>query len=76
MSVLVAFGSSVRVSDQDGKEQTWKLVSSHDASPAEGSAQVTEQAAQRSLLIAGARRRTPRCTFHQLGKLVTILVTR
>ena len=33
---VVAFGSSVRVSDQDGKEQTWKLVSSHDASPAEG----------------------------------------
>jgi transcription elongation factor GreA len=32
----VAFGSSVRVRDQDGKEQTWKLVSSHDASPAEG----------------------------------------
>jgi transcription elongation factor GreA len=32
----VAFGSSVRVRDQDGKEQTWRLVSSHDASPAEG----------------------------------------
>jgi transcription elongation factor GreA len=32
----VAFGSSVRVRDQDGKEQTWKLVSSHDASPTEG----------------------------------------
>ncbi|HUA73620.1 MAG TPA: transcription elongation factor GreA [Solirubrobacteraceae bacterium] len=32
----VAFGSSVRVRDQDGKEQTWTLVSSHDASPTEG----------------------------------------
>jgi transcription elongation factor GreA len=32
----VAFGSSVHVRDQDGKEQTWRLVSSHDASPAEG----------------------------------------
>jgi transcription elongation factor GreA len=32
----VAFGSSVRVRDQDGKEQTWRLVSSHDAAPAEG----------------------------------------
>jgi transcription elongation factor GreA len=32
----VAFGSSVRVRDQDGKEQTWTIVSSHDASPAEG----------------------------------------
>ncbi len=32
----VAFGSSVHVRDQDGKEQTWRLVSSHDASPADG----------------------------------------
>jgi transcription elongation factor GreA len=32
----VAFGSSVHVRDQDGNEQTWRLVSSHDASPAEG----------------------------------------
>ncbi|HEX3910149.1 MAG TPA: transcription elongation factor GreA [Solirubrobacteraceae bacterium] len=35
-SGAVAFGSTVQVRDQDGKEQTWKLVSSHDASPAEG----------------------------------------
>src|ERR1700722_10898424 len=26
----VSFGSSVRVRDQDGAEQTWKIVSSHD----------------------------------------------
>jgi len=32
----VAFGSSVRVRDQEGREQTWTIVSSHDASPAEG----------------------------------------
>jgi transcription elongation factor GreA len=32
----VGFGSSVLVRDQDGAEQTWKIVSSHDASPAEG----------------------------------------
>jgi transcription elongation factor GreA len=32
----VAFGSSVHVRDQDGVEQTWTIVSSHDASPAEG----------------------------------------
>jgi len=32
----VSFGSSVRVRDQDGAEQTWKIVSSHDASPADG----------------------------------------
>jgi transcription elongation factor GreA len=32
----VSFGSSVRVRDQDGAEQTWKIVSSHDASPTEG----------------------------------------
>lgn len=35
-SDAVAFGSSVRVRDQEGKEQTWTIVSSHDASPAEG----------------------------------------
>jgi len=33
---LVSFGSSVLVRDQDGVEQTWRIVSSHDASPAEG----------------------------------------
>jgi transcription elongation factor GreA len=32
----VGFGSSVLVRDQDGAEQTWKIVSSHDASPSEG----------------------------------------
>jgi transcription elongation factor GreA len=33
---LVGFGSSVLVRDQDGVEHTWRIVSSHDASPAEG----------------------------------------
>ena len=32
----VGFGSSVHVRDQNGAEQTWKIVSSHDASPTEG----------------------------------------
>ena len=32
----VGFGSSVRVRDQDGAEQTWEIVSSHDAKPTEG----------------------------------------
>jgi transcription elongation factor GreA len=32
----VSFGSSVRVRDQDGVEQRWQIVSSHDASPADG----------------------------------------
>jgi transcription elongation factor GreA len=32
----VGFGSSVHVRDQTGAEQTWKIVSSHDASPTEG----------------------------------------
>jgi transcription elongation factor GreA len=32
----VGFGSSVLVRDQDGAEQTWKIVSSHDASPSDG----------------------------------------
>src|ERR1700679_3832297 len=33
---VVSFGSSVQVRDQDGHEQTWKIVSSHDAAPGEG----------------------------------------
>ena len=32
----VSFGSSVHVRDQNGVEQTWKIVSSHDAAPGEG----------------------------------------
>ncbi len=32
----VGFGSSVLVRDQNGSERTWKIVSSHDAAPAEG----------------------------------------
>ncbi len=33
---VVGFGSSVHVRDQNGVEQTWKIVSSHDAAPADG----------------------------------------
>ncbi len=33
---VVAFGSTVVVRDDGGAEQTWQLVSSHDASPREG----------------------------------------
>jgi transcription elongation factor GreA len=33
---LVTFGSTVVVADEAGKEQTWTLVSSHEASPKEG----------------------------------------
>lgn len=32
----VGFGSTVHVRDQDGAEQTWRIVNSHDASPSEG----------------------------------------
>ncbi len=32
----VGFGSTVVVSEQGGKQRTWTIVSSHDASPAEG----------------------------------------
>ncbi len=35
-SGVVGFGSTVVVRDQDGAEQTWRIVSSHDAAPAEG----------------------------------------
>ena len=33
---VVGFGSTVVVRDQDGVEQTWRIVSSHDAAPREG----------------------------------------
>jgi transcription elongation factor GreA len=33
---VVGFGSTVVVRDQDGAEQTWRIVSSHDASPRDG----------------------------------------
>jgi transcription elongation factor GreA len=32
----VGFGSTVAVRDQNGSERTWRIVSSHDAAPAEG----------------------------------------
>ena len=32
----VGFGSTVRVKSEDGAEHTWRIVSSHDAAPAEG----------------------------------------
>ena len=33
---VVGFGSTVVVRDQHGAEQTWRIVSSHDADPREG----------------------------------------
>jgi transcription elongation factor GreA len=33
---VVGLGSTVVVRDQDGAEQTWRIVSSHDASPRDG----------------------------------------
>jgi len=33
---VVGLGSTVVVRDQDGVEQTWRIVSSHDASPRDG----------------------------------------
>jgi transcription elongation factor GreA len=33
---VVGLGSTVVVRDQDGAEQTWRIVSSHDAAPREG----------------------------------------
>src|SRR5437763_3461529 len=32
----VAFGATVHVRDQDGTEQSWQIVSSHEAAPGEG----------------------------------------
>jgi transcription elongation factor GreA len=33
---VVSFGRTVVVRDAEGKEQTWRIVSSHDAAPGEG----------------------------------------
>ncbi len=33
---IVSFGSTVVVRDEDGAEKTWRIVSSHDASPTKG----------------------------------------
>ncbi len=33
---VVGFGSTVVIRDQEGGEQTWRIVSSHDASPKDG----------------------------------------
>jgi transcription elongation factor GreA len=33
---VVSFGSTVVVRDENGAEQTWQIVSSHDAAPREG----------------------------------------
>src|ERR1700751_3400882 len=33
---VVGFGSTVVVRDETGAEQTWRIVSSHDAAPADG----------------------------------------
>ena len=33
---VVRFGSTVVVRDETGREQTWRIVSSHDAAPADG----------------------------------------
>ncbi|HEX5853793.1 MAG TPA: transcription elongation factor GreA [Solirubrobacteraceae bacterium] len=33
---VVGFGSTVLVRDQDGVEKSWRIVSSHDASPGDG----------------------------------------
>ncbi len=33
---VVSFGSTVVVRDEEGGEQTWRIVSSHDAAPREG----------------------------------------
>jgi transcription elongation factor GreA len=33
---VVGFGSTVVVADQEGEQQTWRIVSSHDAAPREG----------------------------------------
>src|ERR1700674_3695376 len=42
----VSFGSTVVVADHNGVEHTWRIVSSHDASPAEGKLSVDSPVAR------------------------------
>ena len=49
---LISFGSTVVVRDEGGREQTWKLVSSHEAAPAEGRLSVDSPVAR---ALAGRR---------------------
>ncbi len=42
----VAFGSTVVIRGEDGAEQTWELVSSHEAAPGEGRLSVDSPVAQ------------------------------
>jgi transcription elongation factor GreA len=43
---VVAFGSTVVVADESGAEQTWTLVSSHEAAPKEGKLSVESPVAK------------------------------
>ena len=54
---VVGLGSSVVVRDPDGVERTWRIVSSHEASPAEGRLSAESPVAQ-ALLGRGAGART------------------
>ena len=54
---VVGLGSSVVVRDPDGVERTWLIVSSHEASPAEGRLSAESPVAQ-ALLGRGAGART------------------
>jgi transcription elongation factor GreA len=53
----VSFGSTVVVRDQAGAEHTWKIVSSHDAAPADGRLSVDSPVA-RALLGRSAGQQT------------------
>lgn len=56
----IRFGSTVVVADENGVEQTWRLVSSHDASPTRGTLSIDSPVA-RALLgrKAGERASVP-----------------
>src|SRR6202161_2226237 len=54
----VAFGSTVVIRDDAGVERTWRIVSSHDASPSEGRLSADSPVA-RALLGRRARERAP-----------------
>ena len=58
---VVGFGSTVVVRDHDGVEQTWRIVSSHDAAPGEGRLSAESPVAVALLGRAPASRSPSRC---------------
>ncbi|HEX3512152.1 MAG TPA: transcription elongation factor GreA [Solirubrobacteraceae bacterium] len=68
---VVGFGSTVVVRDQDGAEQTWQIVSSHDAAPRDG--KLSAESPIATALLGGAPGATVSVTLPRGQRQLTIL---